>query len=369
MAVYKDKKRETWYVNTSWRIAGKRHYKTMRGFKTKRQAQMAEIKFKDKISEGYNVAANPIFSSYYDDWVKTYKKDSVAPNTLTEYNLNGKRIKKLFGGIKIKQISRTFYQNVINKFGEDHAKVTVSKFNKAVRSCVRSAIRDGLLSKNFTDDIAITYNPNHGLKVTYLSDDDIKRLLNYLIQHRNPHFPGSYMILTALFTGLRESELAGLYWNDLDFKNHTLTVRRAWVYSEKQYGPTKNKTSSRTIGIAPQMLTMLKELKINDKKRVFWSKARAGFPNTHSLNRVLRHALRALNIDAPNYHFHSLRHSQVAILLNSNVATFDIAQRLGHSSTKMVEQTYAYEFEKHRKAVNQKINKTLADLTQNKHKK
>ena len=118
MGVYKDKKTKKWFVKQSWYDEQKvRHYITRRGFDTKRAAEKVENKIKTQIDEGINVVENPIFADYYDDWVKTYKgtpngkSNTVAPNTLTEYLLQGKRIRNYFGVTKIKSIKRTGYQN------------------------------------------------------------------------------------------------------------------------------------------------------------------------------------------------------------------------------------------------------------------
>ncbi len=126
MGVYQDKKSKKWYVKRSWYdIDGKRHYLTRRGFKTKREAEKADNKLAVEIDDGIDVTENPIFANCYDDWVKTYKKGNVAPNTLIEYNLEGKRIRKLLGAAKIKNINRSKYQKIINEFGENHAKNSV----------------------------------------------------------------------------------------------------------------------------------------------------------------------------------------------------------------------------------------------------
>lgn len=366
MGVYKDKKTKKWFVKQSWYDEQKvRHYITRRGFDTKRAAEKVENKIKTQIDEGINVVENPIFADYYDDWVKTYKEGNVAPNTLIEYNLEGKRIRKLLGASKIKNIKRTTYQQAINEFGKDHAKNTVKKLHRAVRTCVKSAIQDGIITRNFSENIQLAFNKEKDLKVDYLEYDEIQKLLNHLYNYSNPHFPGSYMILLGIATGLRESEMAGLKWSDLDFENSTLKVRRSWVYSQKEYGPTKNESSVRPIGVPDFIMSKISELKINDPERVFWSKARKGFPNSKSLNRTLKNALKDLKINREGYHFHSLRHSQVAILLSANVSTYDIAQRLGHATTKTTEEIYAEEFEKHRNKLNSKVNNIFNQLKEN----
>lgn len=366
MVVYQDKKSKKWYVKRSWYdIDGKRHYLTRRGFKTKREAEKTDNKLAVEIDDGIDVTENPIFADYYDDWVKIYKKGNVAPNTLIEYNLEGKRIRKLLGAAKIKNINRSKYQKVINEFGANHAKNTVKKLHRAIRTCVKSAIQDGIITRDFTENIQLAFNKDHDLKVDYLEYDEIKLLLNHLYNAANPNFPGSYMILLGLTTGLRESEMAGLKWKDLDFEDNTIKVRRSWVYSQKEYGPTKNESSVRPIGVPDFIMKKIKELKINDPEKVFWSKARNGFPNSKSLNRTLRDNLAELKIKREGYHIHSLRHSQVAILLSADVSTYDIAQRLGHATTKTTEEIYAETFEKHRQKIDFKVNSVFNNLKKN----
>ena len=372
MGVYKDKKTKKWFVKQSWYDEQKvRHYITRRGFDTKRAAEKVENKIKTQIDEGINVVENPIFADYYDDWVKTYKgtpngkSNTVAPNTLTEYLLQGKRIRDYFGVTKIKAIKRTGYQKFINDFGKDHAKTTMRKLHNIIKACVRSAINDGIITRNFTDDISLAYNQDKAYKVTYLQDKDIPRLYNYLYEHRKPQYSSSYMLMLMLLTGLRESEVAGLTWDNINFQNNLITVEKSWVYTQKDYGPTKNGPSQRIVSVPSKMMDSIKELKNNHKTKVFWSKAHQCLPGSKGLTSVLRTALNNLNIKADGFHPHSLRHSQVALLLQADISTYDIAQRLGHATTKTTEETYAYEFEKHRELVNQKINDALSKKIEN----
>ena len=242
MAVYKDSKSKTWYIKRSWYdVNGKRHYITRRGFKNKREAEKEDSKLAVQVNDGINVTENPIFADYYDNWVKTYKgtpggqSNSVAPNTLIEYLLQGKRIRTYFGATKIKTIKRTAYQQFINDFGKDHAKTTMRKLHNIIKACVRSAINDGIITRNFTDDISLAYNQDKAYKVTYLQDKDIPRLYKYLYDHRKPQYSSSYMLMLMLLTGLRESEVAGLTWNNINSRSNLITVEKSWVYTQKDY--------------------------------------------------------------------------------------------------------------------------------------
>lgn len=236
---------------------------------------------------------------------------------------------------------------------------TVVKTNRFYRSCVSSAIEDGIITHNFTEHITLAYNNNKAFKVTYLQADDITRLFNYLYEHCRPQFTTSYMLMLMIVTGLRESEVAGLTWDNIYFSENLIKVEKSWVYSQKDYGPTKNETSQRIVSVPQIMMDCIKELKRNHKTKVFWSPSYKTFPSHKSLGAGLQIALKNLNISAPGFHPHSLRHSQVALLLQANIPIYDIAKRLGHSTTRTTEQIYAYEFKKHRDLMNQKINDAL----------
>ena len=365
MGVYLDKNGR-YYVNKSWTDSGgKRHFKTKRGFKTKKDGQIYEAKLLLQKSDRVYKSANPLFSSYFHEWVKTYKGElgkktnAVRPNTLREYLLDEKRIAVGLDQLKIKDITRFHYQNFINEFGQSHAQITVKKLNNHIRACVRYAIEDGLIQHDFTKGVHLSFNCQKSRQVTYLEDYQLKRLLHHLLKIRKHNFSGIYMIITIMYTGLRESEAAGLTWDCVNFDNLTLNINKAWDYKQKEYSPTKNKSSKRIIGISPKLASLLKELKSNHATKVFWSKSHQTIPQSRSLIDTLRRALKELNIDAPGVHIHSLRHSQVAILLNADINIYDIAQRLGHEDIKTTQKIYAYEFKKHQAKVNQKISQAL----------
>ena len=68
-------------------------------------------------------------------------------------------------------------------------------------------------------------------------------------------------ILTAIFTGLRSSELRGLRWADIDFKSNELHVRQR-VDQYRKFGAPKSESGERTIPLPPLVANTLKEWKL-----------------------------------------------------------------------------------------------------------
>ena len=75
----------------------------------------------------------------------------------------------------------------------------------------------------------LPYNPSDHVKLPKvkkpdlkpLMDDDVRRFLDAIKGD-----PFERLFIVDLFSGLRQSEILGLQWNDVDLKNGTLTVRR-----------------------------------------------------------------------------------------------------------------------------------------------
>jgi integrase len=65
------------------------------------------------------------------------------------------------------------------------------------------------------------------------------------------------LVLLAVSTGLRQSELFGLKWGDLDFAQRTMNVMRSIVYGV--VGPCKTEASQKPVPVHPTVLKALIE--------------------------------------------------------------------------------------------------------------
>ena len=123
----------------------------------------------------------------------------------------------------------------------------------------------------------------------------------------------AYMILVAIYTGARFSEILGLTWDDINFKNKTIRINKTWDYHNHQgFLPTKTPHSVRTIRVNSALLNELK------------------------------HYLSVAGINKKGFHFHSLRHTHVAYLLSQGVDLYAISKRLGHANMSITSSIYAY---------------------------
>lgn len=356
------KRNGKWQARVSWRDAdGKLHQKSKAGFTTKAQAKLYAAELESELGKGVDVSADPVFADYFEQWYKTYREPHLAENSKNQYTANVKTIKTYFKKVKIKAITRLFYQEFINQYGKNHAKKTVSRLHSHVKACIKSAIADGIITRDFTHGIQISYNDSLEYHVEYLSITELKQLIKAVSDDLSPENIPAYMILVAIYTGARFSEILGLTWDDINFKNKTIRINKTWDYHNHQgFLPTKTPHSIRTIRVNSMLLNKLKQLNNNHSGRIFKIVTAPYF--NEKVNDALKHYLSVAGINKKGFHFHSLRHSHVAYLLSQGVDLYAISKRLGHANMSITSNVYAYFIDEYKRKSDNLIESKLDKL-------
>ena len=320
---------------------GKWHQKAVGHFKLKREALKAAAD-KEKELGAVNVELHSItFSDYYHRWYKVYKENSVSEISKSRYLNFYKVICSYFKDTKLADLKRSKYQEFINWYGANHAFSSVSKLNGAIKNCVSYAIDDDIITKDFTHNVKLVSNKEREYKVEYLTNDELTTLKTAVVKKLNRYNTSRYMILTAIYTGMRKSEIKALTWKDIDFLHSTITVNKSWDEKKKAFKPTKTESSNRTIKVNRELLKRLADLKANQSVMVFQN-VLGTIPTSNALNKCLRSIMKAADIEKQGFHFHSLRHVHVAYLLGQGVDIYAISKRLGHSDITITLRTYSY---------------------------
>ena len=131
--------------------------------------------------------------------------------------------------------------------------------------------------------------------------------------------------MTAIFTGMRASELRGLRWSNVDLKASLIRIReRADRY--QKLGPPKSKAGRRDIPLAPLVVNTLKEWRLvcpnTELDLVFPSEQGSVILHTNLLRQGYYPLLRACGLMAkeatdPPYPFHSLRHAAASLFIEA----------------------------------------------------
>lgn len=360
---YFQKRNGKWQAQINWYDSWhKRHTKSKQGFATKTLAKKWAVTQENELNNGVAVDRDISFADYFHHWVQTYKAPKVSRVSMDRYRLAERDLRKHFGNISIKGVTRSAYQEFISTYGATHAPSTVQKVNGFIRASVQSAILDDYLTKDFTQGVELVANKNRVWHVEYLSVAEIKKLTNYLADHLNPCYTSSYMILAAIYTGMRKEEIQALTWKDIDFLHSTISISKAYDERTRKFKSTKTDSSNRTIKVNPELLQYLKQLRKDTDSVLIFTNQFGTIPTSNALNSKLRQSLKAIHASKSSFHFHSLRHSHVALLLSNGIDIYAISKRLGHSNITTTANTYAYLIDEYRDKTDQQILDALSNL-------
>lgn len=327
---------------------GKYRQKSKGGFKTKKLASAAALEAERKLNKNIFVDESQTLLEYYQTWSAIHKKPNVSPVTWKKYQHTESKIKHYFKNTKLKDITNSMYQQVINDFASTHSQETVEKFHFQLKAAIKMAVHEGILERNFCDFAVIKSSVDSTpVEAKFLEIDEYTALID--CTSKNIQYHSYFIIYLIAVTGMRFAEASGLTWNDIDFENKLIDVNKTFGYnSSKTFAPTKNKSSIRKIPIDSFTVELLKEYQEkyyvdNPEHRIFTKVS-----NT-SANKTIK------RIVGRNVHIHSLRHTYASFLIVQGVDLISISQLLGHENLNITLKVYAHQLDQLKEKNNDKI--------------
>ena len=280
-----------------------------------------------------------LFSQYYEEWIRVYKSGAIRDVTLKKYEMTAKWLRALAPELKVSEINRSVYQELINSYAEKHERQTTMDFHHQLKAAVMDAVDEQLIERDPTRMVVIKGKPPGDKKQKYISRYELQRLLSNLTL--GDSISWDWLILLIAKTGLRFSEALAITPKDFDFKRQLLSINKTWDYKgEGGFLPTKNRSSIRKIRLDWQTVIQFFGLiqDMNPDEPIFAGKEKKVYNST--VNDVLRrHCIAA---DIPVITVHGLRHTHASLLLFDGVSTGSVAQRLGHSSMTTTQKVYLH---------------------------
>lgn len=279
-----------------------------------------------------------LFCEYYRQCVEVYKKGAIREATMSKYWMAQKWVEKLAPELKLCELSRTVYQQLLNDYAKEHERQTTLDFHHQIKGAILDAVDEGLIERDPTRKAIIKGKTPGNKKIKYLNQFELHTLIAHLDIREEANW--DWFILLVAKTGMRFSEALAVTPGDFDFARQTLSISKTWDYKgEGGFLPTKNKSPVRKIQIDWQIVVKFSELVkgLPEDKPVF-----AGQDKIYNstVNDVLARHCRACGISVIS--IHGLRHTHASLLLFEGVSIASVARRLGHASMTTTQKTYLH---------------------------
>lgn len=278
-----------------------------------------------------------LFAEYYKEWIDVYKKGAIRKATMDKYLMTQKWVEKLVPSLKVSDMNRTAYQQLLNDYASFHERQTTLDFHHQLKGAILDAVDEGLIERDPTRKAIIKGRTPSAKKIKYMNQFELHTLLKDLDLRDEVNW--DWFILLVAKTGMRFSEALAITPDDFDFAHQTLSVSKTWDYKgEGGFLPTKNKSSVRKIQIDWQIVVQFSELikGLPKDEPIFVGKK----TYNSTVNDVLTRHCKKLNI--PVITVHGLRHTHASLLLFAGVSIASVARRLGHASMTTTQKTYLH---------------------------
>jgi integrase len=291
-------------------------------------------------------------------WLESCEAAKLERATLERYRrLLALHIVPLIGAVKLAQLTVPAVRAFEDRLRADRSPVLVHRVLVTLSSILTDAQERGLVAQNVArgrrrhrGEMADRHKRKLKAGVDIPTPDEVRAILAHLTGPARP------LMLTAIFTGLRSSELRGLRWADLDLKRGELHVhQRADRYGT--IGRPKSAASERTIPLLPMVANALREWKLAAPK------SDLTFPGSHGrplfratiVNRMWQPVQVAAGVvdgqgRAKYPGMHALRHFYASWCINRRTdggleLPLKVVQgRLGHATISMTADTYGHLF-------------------------
>lgn len=322
--------------------AGDRRFET---FDNQQDAKSRLREIENEIDRGSHTAnsVSITVAEAGEVWIKRGTTEGLEKSTLREYKAHAERyINPVLGTTKLAKLTtptiEDFRDDLLSKTSRPMAKKVLT----SLKGLLAEAQRRGLVAQNVASPVKIEIRARHKTKLQTGKDipskAEIQKLLAAAEGTWRPFF------ITAIFTGLRASELRGLIWDNVDFASKVIHVRqRANLWGD--IGSPKSLAGNRQVPMSPMVLNVLKEHKISCGQSPFvFPNPKTGLVDSHTNASRSFYALQRTALGTVKYGLHSLRHFCASWLIEQGFPPKRVQEWLGHSSFQMTYDVYGHLF-------------------------
>src|SRR5215203_3849867 len=340
-----------WMAQYSVYTADGRKRKTLYG---KTRAEVAA-----KLAEGLSGreggltfdANNMKLNDYLRLWLTDSVRDSVRPATYEGYARQVRNhITPTLGPIKLRALTPAHLRGLYrDKLDSGLSSRTVQYIHVTIHKALKQALNDGLVPRNVAE--AVKPPQVRREEIEPLTPEQTKRLVEFVSEDRL-----AALYVLAVTAGLRQGELLGLKWEDVDLDHGILRVKRtlSGIKDGKPvFGTPKTAKGRRSVKLTAKAVEALekhRERQIEERKQLvkLWRDCDLVFPTRVgtpiSRHNLVTRSFKPLLVRAglPDIRFHDLRHTCATLLLGRGVHPKMVQHLMGHASIQLTLDRYSH---------------------------
>lgn len=302
----------------------------------------------------YIKAEKMTLDTWFDEWIGTYKKNTVKSGTIEAYQKHYHAyIKNSIGKMKLTDIRPEHLQKLLNKMSDSgYSDNTIELCYCVLSGTFKQAYKNELIAKNPFSRITRPKGEKSKERIAFTKEQQ-----NIFMQYAEKSYLCNLFQL-AICTGMRNGELSGLLWSDVDFKNKIIHVQHTLIPESGggwRNDTPKTRTSQRDIPMIGKAYDILKRqekiykemhrntIKILNDDFVFSvlgepiSKKRI----THEISVMLEN-MESDGIKFPYFTLHSTRHTFATRCIENGMDPQVLKTILGHATLSMTMDLYSH---------------------------
>lgn len=276
------------------------------------------------------------------DWLRRAEREGLEEVTRRSYESRYRiHIEPKLAAVKLSRLTMPMVEEFRDELVEEKGRGLASEVVRALSMILANAQRRGLVAQNVASGVRVTQAKRHRKRPDIPSKADLRAILSAAEENEKP------LIMTALFAGLRSSELRALRWQDVNLKAKRITVeQRADPWGV--IGSPKSAAARRTVPLAPGVVKQLRKWKLacpNGELGLVFPNG-VGKVESHQnwLHRLWYPLQKRAGVEK-RHGFHSLRHAAVSLWIEQGVEPKRIQTWIGHASIQTTFDRYGHLFE------------------------
>ncbi|MBS1007169.1 site-specific integrase [Levilactobacillus brevis] len=362
------------YVGTNPQT-GKPKKTSRRGFKTKKEATLAASRLELEASTGSLQQDNNIlFETVYHEWYAAYVNTVRESTTVRVTKMFDNHILPAFGNKRIRTITLADVQRAVNGWFKE-VKVNYKRWYNFANMVFKYALKQGYIISNPATLVTMPKRRDNWQRDPnkFWTKQQLIHFFSYIDPVEDAEKYTLFRVLA--YTGIRRGECLALTWQDINFKQATLSVNKSIAQGtggKQIIQPPKTNTGKRIIPLdditlghlkhwrhAQQRLYLMMGYNTMHPGQLIFANTKNGMKSLNTPGKWLHAIIDNKPDEFPRITIHKLRHTHATLLFEAGASIKEVQDRLGDADVDTVMNVYAHVSNEQRRNTTDKLTRFM----------